>query len=395
MKEHYAGETNAPRTGRRAAPVPAGFDPNDPYVREVLDLAAKSPGNKGLGDDDAVDFDRLAEEDPDAPPNFDRLAEKEASIPGTLVGFAVYGDPEMEPAPARPAVSGPAGPGRTPVRPEPRRGTGELPEFPVYGEVQPGALADIPVYADPAVTAGTGKPVYASRDVGATEKPDFYDDPSAVEPDHKIRFRPGSSYSPGRQNEYRADSRGVPVFAPGRSAATAADSYARASLVRSVLAGICLAAAAGMAVFGMGANTDYLEMKANGTPVTATVVSVVSESSQNEAAESAVDRLGVTTTEVATVEFTVAGTKYRHELSAATGEATALMETGTIWPAGTTVDLLVDPADPARTVVVDEDQPERVNLFTLIPLLPGALLAVSGVSARLNSRKMRAIAAAG
>lgn len=385
MSEHYSGGASTPRSGRRAASVPAGFDPQDPYIREVLDLASKKPGE--TPGEDAVDFDRLIAGEDEATPDFEALAAREAMGSGALGGFAVYGDPvtTVVPASGPPAVPGA-------IADIPAYGQsvpGAMADIPVYGEPVPGAMADIPVYGQPSPATAAG-----SRSLDVKDKPDYYDDPSTAAPVHKVRFRAGSSYSVGNRNAYRTDARGVPVFAPGWNAEKVAASFSRARNVRLGLAVLMIAGSSAMGVLGVGSNAAYQAFAEDGVPVQATVMSVVSDSAQQNADETTVDSLGVTTTERASVEFVLAGHRHRHELTAVSNDGAALVGAAATWPPGSTVELLVDPADPTRAALVDEDQLGRVNIFTLIPLLPALLFAGGALNGHINTRKMRQIAAA-
>lgn len=402
MSDYTQSGANASRSGRRAAGAGDGFDPFDPYVREVLDLAAKKPG--AAPGEDVVDFDRLIAEEDEATPNFEALAAREAMSAGSLGGFALYGEPSPAPAPAPAVRRKPPGSGTMadiPVYGEPVRAgaaavpgqgktvPGAMADIPVYGEPVPGAMAAIPVYGEPSPSASTA----GSRSLGVKEKPDFYDDPSQTIPVHSVRFRAGSSYSAGNRNAYRTDARGVPVFAPGWTAEKVAASFSRARNVRQVLAALMVGGSAAMGVLGVGSNAEYQAFAADGVPVQATVMSVVSESAQQDPGTPAVDSLGVATTESASVEFVLDGNRHRHELTAVSNDGAALVGAADTWPQGSTVNLLVDPADPSRAVIVDEDQLGRVNFFTLIPLLPALLFAGGAVSVHINAGKMRRIAA--
>lgn len=400
MSEYNSGGANASRSGRRAASAPDGFDPYDPYVKEVLDLAAKKPG--AMPGEDVVDFDRLIAEEDEATPDFEALAAREALGIGNLGGFASFGEPVSTPAQAarRPRPAAGTMPD-IPVYGEPVPGA--MADIPVYGEPVPGAMADIPVYGEPAPGAMADIPVYGeptpgsaagSRSLDVKDKPDYYEDPSKTAPVHSVRFRPGSSYSAGNRNAYRTDSRGVPVFAPGWNAEKVAASFSRARNVRLILAVLMIGCSAAMGVMGVGSNADYQAFVEDGVPVQATVMSVVSESAQQDAGEATVDSLGVTTTESASVEFVLDGSRHRHELTAVSNDGAVMVGAAATWPQGSTVDLLVDPADPTRAVVVDADQLGKVNLFTFIPLLPALLFAGGAVIAHINTRKMRRIAAA-
>ena len=396
MSEYNDGGANAFRSGRRAASAPGGFDPYDPYVKEVLDLAAKKPG--AAPGEDVVDFDRLIAEEDEATPDFEALAAREALGAGNLGGFAVYGEPARSQAQAQPgapavrrpppAAGRPAPAGTMadiPVYGEPVRGA--MAEIPVYGEPVPGAMASIPVYGEPAAGIASGP-----RSLNVKDRPDFYDDPSATVPSHDVRFRPGSSYSSGNRNAYRTDSRGVPVFAPGWNAAQVAAVFAQGRNIRIGLTALMIAGSVAAGVAGVGSNAEYRAFAENGVQVQGTVMSVVSESAQQSADEASVDSLGVTTTESASVEFVLNGSRHRHELTAVSDDGAALVGAAATWPQGSTVDLIVDPADPSRAVVADPDQRGRVNILTFIPLVPALLFGCGAVIAHLNARKMRRIA---
>jgi hypothetical protein len=385
-----------PRRGNRVTP---GYEVQPAYVAEVLAMPATVPAAGIPPVEETVDFDRMIADE--APADFEELAAREAdeafrtallpAVPGAggLNDFAVYGDPD----PIRPETTFPKQFKQEPPAQAP------APEAPAEAPnpliaAAAGSLTDFAVYGDPdtapaASQAPDAKPVDPSRDVGVTEKPNFYNDPTGDDVTHTIRFTPGKTLSMGHRRVYRADSRGIPIFSPGWTAKMAAAHYQRSFIIRASLAFVIVGICAAMAFLAVGADSNYLSVKEHGVAVDATVATVATDVKKDDAAANT--DLGATTTATAAVQFQIDGKTYTRNLLDTSKSATAMLGADTAWQAGQKVRIYADLDHSGQILAEDTSQPGRLNAVTLSPLIFAALFALAAVFAWTNASKMKQI----
>lgn len=398
--------TAPPRRGNRTGP---GYEVPREYVEEFFAMPSTIPAAGIPMDEETVDFDRLiAEESPvdferlladEAPADFEKLAAREADDafrsailpPGTPTGnggltdFAVYGEPEVirPEATFPPHLKAPANPVPVARAAPAAAGAGGLGDFAIYGDPDstPRELPAVPP-----------TPVDPSRDVGVTEKPNFYVDPSGDDVTHNIRLAPGKTLSLGNRRVFRADSRGIPIFSPGWTAGMAAAHYRRGFIVRASLAVVFIGLSAVLAFLAIGADSNYLSVKENGVAVVGTVSGVATDVKKDEKATST--ELGATVTETASVQFQVNGKTYKRNISDTSKSAAAMIGTDLSWKAGQKVRMYADLDHSGQVLVEDTSQPGRFNFLSLSPLILAAMLGMSAGFSWQSVTKMRKIAAA-
>ena len=396
--------TAPPRRGSRTGP---GHEVPREYVAEIYAMPSTIPAPGIPKVEEAVGFERLA--DDDAPVDFDVLRSREADEafraailpPGTPPGsggvtdFAVYGEPEVirpeaslpphlksavksAPAPETARTSPASRPNQAPATPA---GTGGLDGFAVYGD---------PDSAPRAPAATPDVPVDPSRDVGVTEKPIFYDDPSGDDVTHNVRLTPGKALSLGNRRVYRADSRGIPIFSPGWTASMAAAHYRRGLFIKVSMVFVFLALSAVLAFLAIGADSNYLSVKERGIAVEGTVAAVATDVRKDEKA--ATTDLGATVTETASVKFQVDGKTYTRNISDSSKSAAAMIGTDMEWKTGQKVRMYADLEHSGQVLVEDTSQPGRLNYISLSPLIFAVLFGATAGLSWHNASKMRQIA---
>lgn len=389
-----AAVTAPPRRGTRTGP---GYEVPREYVEEFFAMPSVIPAAGIPIDEDTVDFDRLIAEE--SPADFEKLAAREADDaflsailpPGTPVGsgamtdFGVYGEPGIirQEAIFPPRRKDAAYPGSAPVVVPAAAGAGDLNGFAVYGDPDsaPRGQAEAPA-----------APVDPSRDVGVTEKPIFYADPSGDNVTHDVRLTPGKTLSLGNRRVFRADSRGIPIFSPGWTAKMAAAHYQRGFFIKVSMVFVFLGLSAVLAFLAIGADSNYLSVKERGVAVEATVAGVATDVKKDDKATST--ELGATVTETASVKFQVNGKTYTRNISDSSKSAAAMIGTDLAWKAGQKVRMYADLDHSGQVLVEDTSQPGRLNFISLSPLV---LVVLFGISAGLSWQsvsKMRRIDAA-